>query len=78
MFSEDGTGAGRGEVVRVPFACRLWLHETADRMRWRIAYLLPRSIALLAFVRVASASGDGPSDVTYVSAYRAWEKGAGT
>jgi len=45
--------------------------------RWKIAWALPRSIALLCFVRVCSASGDEPGDITYESAYKAWQAGAG-
>lgn len=59
------------------FSLRLWRRETADKVRWKIAWLLPRSVALLAFVRVASATGQAPDDVTYQSAYKAWEAGAG-
>lgn len=67
----------RGLVKRILFECRLWLAERAEALRWRIAGWLPRRIALLAFVRVCAASGDGPSDITYESAYKAWEAGAG-
>lgn len=59
------------------FLIRVRWHGTAERLRWRIAYLLPRTIALMAFVRVCSASGDDPADIRYESAYRAFEKGAG-
>jgi hypothetical protein len=36
---------------------------------------LPRRVALLAFVRVCAATGDGPASITYDSAYKAWEAG---
>jgi len=43
-----------------------------------VAWALPRRIALWAFIRVViSASGDSPSEITYDSAYKAWENGAG-
>jgi hypothetical protein len=58
------------------FRFRLWRRETGERIRWRVAWLVPRSIALLCFVRVHSASGDAPGD-EYSRAYRAFEKGAG-
>lgn len=58
------------------FRFRLWRRETADKLRWKVAQLLPRSIALLVFVRVYAASGDAPGP-EYVQAYRAWEAGAG-
>lgn len=58
------------------FRFRLWRHETADKVRWRVAWLLPRSIALLAFVRVYSATGDAPGP-EYSRVYKAFEAGAG-
>lgn len=59
------------------FCVRLWFWELPNRLAWRLAWLLPRKVALLAFVRVCAATGEGPSDVTYESAYKAWEAGAG-
>lgn len=58
------------------FCFRLWRHETAHKLRWKIAWLLPRSIALLAFVRVSASTGEAPGS-DYANAYKAWEKGAG-
>lgn len=58
------------------FCVRLWRRETAERMRWRIAWLIPRSIALLVYVRVTSATGDAPGK-EYSRTYKAWEAGAG-
>ena len=43
----------------------------------RLAWLLPRSVALWAFIRVCGASGASPNEITYKSAYKAWENGAG-
>ena len=51
-------------------------HWTADAINWRIAYFIPRNIALLCFVRVYSVTGEAPSR-EYVEIYKAWEKGAG-
>ena len=59
------------------FCMRLWRRETAERVKWKIAWACPRWLALLCFVRVCSATGDSPSEITYESAYKAWEKGAG-
>lgn len=64
-------------VGKLLFLFRMWRHDTAEVIRWRIAYCLPRSVALLAFVRVASATGEDPDEIRFASAYRAWEKGAG-
>ena len=46
-----------------------------ERLVWRIAYLLPRPIALIAFIRVYAVLGTCGED--YKSAYDAWERGAG-
>lgn len=59
------------------FCVRLWRREMLERLRWRAAWLMPRSIALLCFVRVCSASGDDPGSITYDRAYKAWKDGAG-
>lgn len=59
------------------FRIKLWRRETAEAVRWKIAWLLPRSIALMAFVRVAAATGECPDDIRYDTSYRAWEQGAG-
>jgi hypothetical protein len=56
---------------------KLWFRRLPEKLAWRAAWLLPRRVALLAFVRVCSATGDSPDDVTYDGAYRAWEAGAG-
>lgn len=58
------------------FTARLFRRELADWLRWRIAFGLPRSIALLCFVRVCG-TADSPSAVTYEGCYRAYERGAG-
>ncbi len=42
-----------------------------------IAWKLPRRVALWAFIRVTAATGENPSEITYESAYKAWEAGAG-
>ena len=59
------------------FKIRLFIAETREAIRWKVAWLVPRKIALLCFVRVCSATGDSPDDITYDSAYRAYEAGAG-
>lgn len=66
---------------------RLWTRGWGPRDWWFwfrregfpmwVAWALPRRIALWAFIRVISASGDSPSEITYDSAYKAWENGAG-
>lgn len=61
----------------LPFRIRLWWHESVEWLAWRAAWALPRYIALLAFVRVCSATGDSPDDIRYGTAYKAWERGAG-
>jgi len=49
-------------------------HFFRETLPWKIAYLLPRKIALLAFVRV-SATQDAPTEF-YSNAYKAFEAGA--
>jgi hypothetical protein len=58
------------------FCLKLWRRETVEHLRWKAAWWLPRSIALLAFVRVYSASGDSPGP-EYGRAYDAFKNGAG-
>ena len=58
------------------FVVRLWRHERANKLRWKIAWMLPRSIALLAFVRVYSASSDCAEEA-YDRCYKGWEAGNG-
>lgn len=66
-------------MKRIRFHVRLWWHESKEKLRWKIAYLLPRSIALLAFVRVYSVLGECPGGENgdYARAYRAFEGGTG-
>lgn len=59
------------------YCVKLWFRELPEKVAWKAAWLLPRKVALLAFVRVCSASGDAPGNITYESAYRAWESGRG-
>ena len=61
---------------------RLWWFR-ASILRWwtdtlpmKCAWLLPRRVALWAFIRVYACTGDGPGP-DYSRAYDAWEKGAG-
>jgi hypothetical protein len=57
------------------FSFRIWRHETADALRWKAAYALPRSIAYLAFIRVASTLGTCDSPI--VQAMKNWKAGQG-
>lgn len=59
----------------IRFRLRVWLHQTRTALTWKLAYLLPRSIALIAFVRVYSVIGDCGDD--YSRAYIAFERGEG-
>jgi len=57
------------------FRLRVWWHGLPNRIAWRCAWLLPRQVALFAFVRVYSTLGDiGPD---YEPVYKAWERGEG-
>lgn len=47
-----------------------------DRLWQKAAWLLPRKLALWAYIRVYSASCESPSD-EYGHTYHAWENGAG-
>lgn len=57
---------------------RAWWHWFSDQgFPMFVAWSLPRRIALWAFIRVMAATGQAPDDITYESAYKAWEAGAG-
>jgi hypothetical protein len=66
----------RWEIGYWLFCLRLWRRETAERLRWKIAWWLPRSIVLLCFVRVYSCTGDSPGP-DYERVYKAFEAGKG-
>lgn len=51
-------------------------HLTVDAVQWRLAWWVPRKIALYVFIRVYACTGDGPDD-SYSRIYKAWEDGAG-
>ena len=55
------------------YRCSRWREDLPMRLAW----MLPRKVALWAFIRVMAATGDNPADITYDSAYKAWEAGAG-
>ena len=57
------------------FRLRLFIYKFKDRLFWYIAYLIPRKIALICFVRVYSTLGSFSED--YELAYDAWESGKG-
>lgn len=57
------------------FRLRLWCRETRSALIWKAAYALPRSVALIAFVRVYAVLGTFSSD--YDNAYKAFEAGEG-
>ena len=59
------------------FKVRIWCRGLPDRLSWRLAWLVPRKVALYCFVRVCGATGDDPGNITYDSAYRAYDAGAG-
>lgn len=51
-------------------------HFRADAIRWRIARMVPRSIALLVFVRVFAEGDTGPDHLdVYEKICMAWEAG---
>ena len=49
--------------------------ELKNKIIWKVAYLLPRSIVLVCFVRVYSVLGNFSDD--YQKAYQAFENGVG-
>lgn len=57
------------------FCVRLWLRELPERIAWRAAWLMPRKVALLCFVRVYAVLGYYGPD--YEAAYKAFEGGEG-
>jgi hypothetical protein len=69
-------------TLRERLRCEWWWwtmvrrRELVEVLCWRLAWLLPRRIALLVFVRVYAATGDAPTD-DYAKVYKAWEQGAG-
>lgn len=63
-------------ISYVTFSVRLWWRESIEKLRWRIAWLIPRKIALLCFVRVSASTREAPGP-EYSNAYRAFEQGAG-
>lgn len=67
------TPRGRVELQLWMFSYNI-RHDWPQRLAWWIAFHLPRKIALLAFVRVAAASGEGPDKLTYDSMYKHWER----
>jgi hypothetical protein len=64
---------------RLSIALDPWIYPM---QRWyrdipmKIAWLLPRSVALWAFIRVYACDGNGPGP-EYSQKYQAWERGAG-
>lgn len=52
-----------------------FLYRSIDKLKWKIAYLIPREIALLVFVRVYSITGE--CDSTYPLIYDMWKSGKG-
>jgi hypothetical protein len=61
---------------RFRFEARIWMREAVAWVQWKAAYLVPREVALLVFVRVYCAGMDHPGD-DYAPVYAAWENGAG-
>lgn len=57
------------------FRLRLFYRESVEKIRWKIAYLIPRKIAILVFVRVHSVLDYCPE--SYTEAYRLFESGKG-
>ena len=50
-----------------------WVKEATPR---QLAWMLPRRVALWAFIRVYAADGEAPGP-EYSRCYDAWERGAG-
>lgn len=66
------------EWIRVEWWWRVSRHFEPDNLRWRVARLIPRKIALLVFVRVFAEGDPGPDYLdVYERIYRAWECGTG-
>lgn len=57
---------------------RVTRHFEPDNLRWRIAFLIPRKVALFVFIRVYAASTDGILPCgCYERCYDGWQNGAG-
>lgn len=65
-----------GQWIRGEWWWRVTRKLTKDHITRKVAWLLPRYLAYWCFIRVYSASGDGPGP-EYVRACDAWEGGAG-
>jgi hypothetical protein len=72
---------GENQVNRLSYevryrraALRRWLFD--DGLPMKLAWLLPRRVALWAFIRVYACTGDCPGP-DYSKCYKAWEAGAG-
>jgi hypothetical protein len=59
------------------YSLKLWLRERPDKIAWWLVWKMPRRIALVAFVRVCSATKLAPDQITYEVAYKSWERGEG-
>lgn len=65
------------ERLRAEWWFRVSRHFEPDNLCWRIAWLIPRKIALLVFIRVFSAGDLGPDHLdVYEKLYKAWKAGA--
>jgi hypothetical protein len=50
------------------------MNDLKDKIAWWIAFMLPKRVALYAFVRVHALSGDAPLiDGEYSRAYELWK-----
>ena len=64
------------EWIRGEWWWHISRHCNMDSLRWKLAWMIPRKIALYVFVRVYSATSDIPGP-DYERCYKGWELGAG-
>lgn len=55
---------------------RVSRHFTEEALLWKLAWMVPRRLALMVFVRVYAADGEEPGP-DYERCYKAWQAGKG-
>lgn len=53
---------------------RYWITELPKKIAWWVAYRLPPSVALYAFVRVSAVTMEAPCRCGYERPYKMWAK----
>jgi hypothetical protein len=59
------------------YSLKYWIRERPEKITFWLAFHMPRRLAYWAFIRVCAATGEAPYLITFESAAKAWEAGAG-